>query len=73
MSRLLPYGVLNTCIHCIILYRIFKCWSKGWGGIKLSEFIETPERLVIEDDIKIQLTTQHQDYMAYHRKHIFRC
>ena len=42
------------------------------GAVKLSEFIETPEKLGIEYDMKVQLAAQHQDYMAYHREVIFR-
>lgn len=63
----------------LLLPNLDKAFDLGYisfnekGAVKLSEFIEAPERLGITDGMGIQLTPQHQDYMAYHREHIFRC
>lgn len=41
------------------------------GDIKASEYIESPKTLGIQDDMRINLAKQHQDYLAYHREFIF--
>jgi hypothetical protein len=62
----------------LLLPNLDKAFDLGYisfnegGAVKLSEFIETPEKLGINSDMKIQLSRQHQDYMAYHREVIFR-
>ena len=63
----------------LLLPNLDKAFDLGYisfnenGAVKLSEFIETPEKLGITVDMGIQLATRHQDYMAYHRENIFRC
>jgi predicted restriction endonuclease len=63
----------------LLLPNLDKAFDLGYisfnenGAVKLSEFIETPEKLGISVNMGIQLTAQHQNYMAYHREHIFRC
>ena len=47
--------------------------SFGEGGkIKVSEFIESAGVLGIQDSMTINLAKQHQDYMEYHRKVVFK-
>ena len=41
------------------------------GQIQKSEFIESPDTLGIYETMKINITDQHQDYLAYHREVIF--
>jgi hypothetical protein len=69
---------LDTFNGILLLPNLDKAFDLGYisfnegGSVKLSEFIETPEKLGINSDMKIQLSRQHQDYMAYHREVIFR-
>ena len=41
------------------------------GEIKSSEFIESPATLGINENMKIKVVSQHQDYLAYHREVVF--
>lgn len=69
---------LDSFNGILLLPNLDKAFDLGYisfkedGSVKLSEFIETPENLGITSDMAIQLTSQHQDYMAYHREVIFR-
>lgn len=70
---------LDTFNGILLLPNLDKAFDLGYisfnedGGVKLSEFIETPDKLGITDSMGIQLTARHQNYMAYHRENIFRC
>jgi hypothetical protein len=69
---------LDTFNGILLVPNLDKAFDLGYisfnecGAIKLSDFIETPEKLGITVDMGIQLSRQHQDYMAYHREVIFR-
>ena len=41
------------------------------GEIIASDFIESPEIMGLHADMKINIAHPHQDYLAYHREHIF--
>lgn len=69
---------LDTFNGILLVPNLDKAFDLGYisfneyGEIKISDFIETPRKLGIKEDMKLHLTTQHQDYMAYHREVIFR-
>ena len=68
---------LDTYNGILLLPNLDKAFDLGYitfterGGIKTSEFIESPYTLGIEASIKINLVQQHQDYLAYHREQVF--
>jgi len=70
-ERLDPYNGL------LLLPNLDKAFALGYisftakGVIKTSEFIESPRILGINKKMKIELANQHQDYLAYHREHVF--
>ena len=61
----------------LLLPNLDKAFDLGYisfcerGNILKSEFIESPELLGIKDDMKIELVSQHQDYLTYHREYVF--
>lgn len=61
----------------LLLPNLDKAFDLGYisftdkGAIKTSEFIESPETLGIKEDMKIDVVSQHQDYLAYHREIVF--
>lgn len=70
-ERLDPYNGL------LLLPNLDKAFHLGYisftekGVIKTSEFIESPRKLGISKKMKIETVSQHQDYLAYHREHVF--
>ncbi len=61
----------------LLLPNLDKAFDLGYisftdkGVIKTSEFIESPEILGISENMKINVVSQHQDYLAYHREIVF--
>ena len=61
----------------LLLPNLDKAFDLGYisftekGDIKKSDFIESPETLGINGSMKIDITSRHQDYLAYHREVIF--
>ena len=57
---------------------MYKCHEQGYityteqGRIQLSKQLETPQILGVDQDMRITLAAQHQDYLAYHREHIYK-
>jgi hypothetical protein len=57
---------------------MYKAFDQGYisfteqGRIQLSKQLEAPKTLGVEQDMRITLIAQHQDYLAYHREHIFK-
>lgn len=41
------------------------------GKIMVSGFIENPDMLGINSDMKILVEKNHQDYLTYHRERVF--
>ena len=70
-ERLDPYNGL------LLLPNFDKAFDLGYitftdkGVLKASEFIEMPRILGINKKMKIQLASEHQDYLAYHRENVF--
>jgi len=70
-ERLDPYNGL------LLLPNLDKAFDLGYisfeksGKIKVSDFIESADTLGIQDDMKITLDSQHQNYLAYHRDNVF--
>jgi predicted restriction endonuclease len=70
-ERLDPYNGL------LLLPNLDKAFALGYisftekGVIKTSEFIEAPQKLGIQKKMKINVVSQHQDYLAYHRENVF--
>lgn len=62
----------------LLLPNLDKAFDQGYisfteqGRIQLSEQLEAPKTLGVEQDMRITLIAQHQDYLAYHREHIFK-
>jgi len=62
----------------LLLPNLDKAFDLGYisfsekGLIQLSDMIESPKQLGIEETMKINLVSQHQDFMAYHREQVFR-
>lgn len=71
IERLDPYNGL------LLLPNLDKAFDLGYitfserGSIKLSEFIEAPRILGINRKMKINVSDEHQDYLAYHRECVF--
>jgi len=61
----------------LLLPNLDKAFDLGYitfsekGAIKISEFVESPGILGIEQNQKITLTDQHQEFMAFHREEVF--
>lgn len=61
----------------LLLPNIDKVFDLGYitftdkGKIQISEFVESPEMLGLQKGMKIELASQHQDYLAYHREVVF--
>jgi len=70
-ERLDPYNGL------LLLPNFDKALDLGYitftdkGVLKASEFIEMPRILGINKKMKIQVASEHQDYLAYHRENVF--
>lgn len=68
---------LDTYNGILLLPNLDKAFDLGYisfnerGRIIASEFIESPDVLGIQDGMKIELSKQHQDYLAYHREKVF--
>jgi predicted restriction endonuclease len=62
----------------LLLPNLDKAFDLGYisfkenGSIKTSDFIEQPGVLGISDGMKIDVDIHHQEYLAYHRKHVFK-
>ncbi len=62
----------------LLLPNLDKAFDQGYisfthqGRIQLSEQLETPQSLGVDQDMRINLVAQHQDYLAYHREHIYK-
>ena len=62
----------------LLLPNLDKAFDLGYisfseqGTIELSEFIESPDTLGINAEMKVDLSRRHQDYLAYHREVVFR-
>ena len=62
----------------LLLANLDKAFDQGYisftqqGRIKLSEQLESPATLGVNQDMQIQLASKHQDYLAYHREFIFK-
>lgn len=61
----------------LLLPNLDKAFDLGYitfredGVIRISEFIESPQTLGIESGLKIPLSVQHREFMAYHREEVF--
>lgn len=61
----------------LLLPNLDKAFDLGYisftekGKIKTTEFIESPYLLGINENMKINVVSQHQDYLAYHREYVF--
>jgi len=70
-ERLDPYNGL------LLLPNLDKAFDLGYisfeesGKIRISSFIESVTTLGIQEEMKITLASQHQDYLAYHRDEVF--
>jgi putative restriction endonuclease len=70
-ERLDPYNGL------LLLPNFDKAFALGYitftdkGVLKASEFIESPRLLGISKKMKINVASEHQDYLAYHRENVF--
>ncbi len=70
-ERLDPYNGF------LLLPNLDKAFDLGYisftasGKIKVSEFIEKPGVLGISDSMQIALESKHQEYLEYHRAHVF--
>ena len=55
----------------------FKVFDLGFitfeetGSIKISGMLENTEQLGIPKDMRVKLTDAHQEYMNFHREHVF--
>lgn len=62
----------------LLLPNFDKAFDQGYitfteqGRIQLSKQLETPGILGVDQDMRITLVAQHQDYLAYHRECIYR-
>ncbi len=62
----------------LLLPNLDKAFDQGYisftnkGRIQLSEQLEAPLALGVEQNMRIALAAQHQDYLAYHREFILR-
>jgi predicted restriction endonuclease len=62
----------------LLLPNLDKAFDQGYisfnhkGRIQLSEQLETPQTLGVDQDMRITLETHHQGYLAYHRECIYR-
>lgn len=62
----------------LLLPNLDKAFDQGYitfsdtGKIQLSEQLETPDVLGVDQGMHIRLATQHQDYLAYHREQIYK-
>jgi putative restriction endonuclease len=71
IERLDPHNGL------LLLPNLDKAFDLGYitfsekGSITISDFIEAPRILGINKKMKIKLSNEHQDYMAYHRERVF--
>ncbi len=69
---------LDTYNGILLLPNLDKAFDLGYisftekGQIQVSEFVEAPHNLGIQQTMQINLVSQHQDYLAYHREEIFR-
>jgi predicted restriction endonuclease len=70
-ERLDPYNGL------LLLPNLDKAFDLGYitftekGALKTTEFIESPSKLGITKKMRINVASQHQDYLAYHRESVF--
>ncbi|MDH5571702.1 MAG: HNH endonuclease [Gammaproteobacteria bacterium] len=70
-ERLDPFNGL------LLLPNLDKAFDLGYisftdkGIIKTSEYIESPGALGIKENMRINVVSQHQDYLAYHREYVF--
>jgi len=68
---------LNKYNGILLLPNLDKAFDLGYisfeykGMIKISNFIESPLMLGIRPELHIALTPEHEDFMAYHREHVF--
>ena len=68
---------LDTYNGILLLPNLDKAFDLGYisftekGDIKTSEFIESPVTLGINENMKIDVVSQHQNYLAYHRENVF--
>jgi predicted restriction endonuclease len=62
----------------LLLPNLDKAFDLGYisfdenGLIKTSDFIEQPEVLGINENLKINVAKRHQGYLDYHREHVFK-
>lgn len=62
----------------LLLPNLDKAFDKGYisfeqnGQIQISDFIENPSSLGIRQTMAIKLDSAHQDFLAYHRKHVYK-
>lgn len=69
---------LDTFNGILLLPNLDKAFDLGYisfsekGQIRVSTFVEAPAQLGIQDAMQINLASQHQDYLAYHREVIFK-
>lgn len=62
----------------LLLPNLDKAFDKGYisfgddGVIQISDFIDSPETLGINATLNIHLAEQHRDFLAFHRKEVFR-
>ncbi len=70
-ERLDPYNGL------LLLPNLDKAFDLGYitftekGTLKKNEFIESPRILGITNNMRIKVSSKHQDYLAYHRENVF--
>jgi len=62
----------------LLLPNLDKAFDLGYisfsdhGHIKTSDFIEQPEVLGIRENMRINLSRHHKEYLEYHREHVFK-
>lgn len=62
----------------LLLPNLDKAFDKGYitftnkGKIRISEYLEKPKVIGVEDKMSIKFTEHHQEYLSYHRDEVFK-
>ena len=71
------YERLDVYNGVLLLPNLDKAFDKGFitfsreGNIRISDQLEEPKKLGVNENMFINLRKKHQDYLSYHRKYVF--
>lgn len=70
-EKLDPYNGLLLLPNLDMAFALGYITFSEKGTLKASEFIDSPRILGINKKMKLNVASQHQDYLAYHRENVF--